>query len=318
LYADAAQVVTSPYIEPAFETAQVGANGQFLITGLPTGTYNVTVSNPACPYGVWSPTTASVHVLATTYPTPAGTFTYTGPTKVTKVPTLLVQGAVQSTLDTMNMHLNDLGPAVGQSRQLDNASSVSIGADSFTFTLPENKYALRVCVIWCHTFGYARFYVNDVNLNSRTARWNTNGLDVSLGFESNGREAKGFLTDSSLNGAPADDLMPDVNIDNAKISTRLIPRASNGRLSYTATNVQFTGDVQATGPCDLLGFDPCDFFGSYKNDVASGVQSGASAALNSAMVRAKVEDKLASTLASFGITTVARVYVDGDNLVLVS
>ncbi len=248
------------------------------------------------------------HVGISTFPASAGTFTYTAPTHVTKVPTVLIEGAVRNTLNTMSMHLNNLGPAVGQSRQLDNSSSVTIGADSFAFSLPEEKYALRVCVIWCHTFGEARFYVNDVNLNSRDVHWNGNGLDVNLGFESSGREAKGFLTDSSLNGSPADDLMPDVNIDDAKISTRLVPVALNGKLSCTATNVVVSGTVQATGPCDLLGFDPCDFFGSYKNDVKSGLQLGASAALNSAMVKAKVESQLASTLAAFlGITTVTRV-----------
>ncbi len=318
LSAYANQIMPNPLDEGAFASVRADANGHFTFPPLPTGNFTVTVTTPPCPYGVWNKTSETVHIAPTTVTVSAGTFTYTAPTKVTKVPTTLIEGAVRSTLSTTSMHLNDLGPVHGQSRQLDNSSSVTVGADTFAFTLPEARYALRVCVIWCHTFADARFYVNDINLSSTSARWNTNGLDVTLGFESAGREAKGYLTDSSLNGAPADDLMPDVNIDNASITTRLLPRAVNGRLSYTAAYVAFNGTVQATGPCDLLGFDPCDFFGSYKNDVKTGVQGGASTALNSAMVRSAIESQLASTLAGFGITTVTRVYVDGDNLVLVS
>ena len=93
----------------------------------------------------------------------------------------------------------------------------------------------------------------------------------TLAFESNGREVKGYYTDATT-GIVSDSLMPDVNIDNARLTAALTPIAEGGRLSYRVASVSLSANIQATGPCGFV-WDVCDFFGSYKARVKSEIEN---------------------------------------------
>jgi hypothetical protein len=242
-------------------------------------------------------------------------FTYSGPTKVLRLPASLVAAALNSTVQGTALHLDNYGPMHGQSHQLDNGSFLRWGGTSYPFTLPEIQYDLD-CGILCPDIGQARFYVDNLDLSSLAVGWGSPSFRGTLAFESAGREVKGWYTDATT-GIESDSLMPDVNIDNARLSVALTPIAEGGRLSYRVSSVGLSASIQATGACDL-GFDVCDFFGDYKVKVKSAIENGVRAKLSDPSVRGFAAAALDTFLTGRGMPTVNRVFIEGDTLVLVA
>jgi hypothetical protein len=293
-------------------SARASSTGSYSITDLPAATYTVTprLDPGLCPYGAFSPTTRLAHAPAT-----GVSFTYNGPTKVLKLPATLVAAALNSAVQGTGLHLDDYGPMHGQSHQLDNGSFLRWGGITYPFTLPEIQYDLD-CGLLCPDLGQARFYVDNLDLASISVGWGSPSFRGTLAFESAGREVKGWFTDATT-GIESDSLMPDVNIDNARLSVALTPIAEGGRLSYRVSSVGLSANIQATGACDL-GFDVCDFFGDYKDTVKSAIQDQVRAKLSDPSVRAFAAAALDTFLTGKGMPTVNRVYIEGDTLVLVA
>jgi hypothetical protein len=295
-----------------FGSARASSTGAYRITDLPAASYKVTprLDPGLCPYGAWNPTTRQVPA-----PSTGVNFTYNAPTKVLRVPATLVAAVLNSTVQGTGLHLDNYGPMHGQSHQLDNGSFLRWGGISYPFTLPEIQYDLD-CGILCPDIGQARFYVDNLDLSSIAVGWGSPSFRGTVAFESAGREVKGWYTDATT-GIESDSLMPDVNIDNARLSVALTPIAEGGRLSYRVSSVGLSASIQATGACDL-GFDVCDFFGDYKAKVKSAIQNGVRAKLSDPSVRGFAAAALDTFLTGRGMPTVNRVYIEGDTLVLVA
>ena len=291
---------------------RASSNGSYTITELPRGTYNVVARLDAgvCRYGAWSPT--SQRVLA---PRSSVNFTYRGPSRVLRVPATLVASALNSAVQGTGLHLDNYGPMHGQSHQLDNASFLRWGGVRYPFSLPEIQYDLD-CGLLCPDIGQARFYVDNLDLTSIAVGWASPSFRATLSFESAGREVKGWYTDATT-GIESDSLMPDVNIDNGRLSVALTPIAEGGRLSYRVASVSLSASIQATGACDL-GWDVCNFFTSYKARVKSEIENGVRTKLSDSSVRGFAAAALDTFLTGLGMPTVNRVFVEGNTLVLVA
>jgi hypothetical protein len=305
-------VSTNP-LTGGFGSDRASSTGAYRIEELPPGTYNVTarLDPGVCPYGAWNPTSRLVRA-----PSVGVNFTYNGPTKILRVPATLVAAALNTAVQGTALHLDNYGPMHGQSHQLDNGSFLRWGGTTYPFTLPEIQYDLD-CGFFCPDLGQARFYVDNLDLSSIAVGWGRPSFRGTLAFESSGREVKGWYTDATT-GIESDNLMPDVNIDNARLSVALTPIAEGGRLSYRVASVALSASIQATGACDILGVDPCDFFGDYKVKVKSAIQDGVRAKLSASSVRGFAAAALDTFLTGRGMPTVNRVFLEGDTLVLVA
>jgi hypothetical protein len=304
-------VGTNPFTGGA-GSDRASSTGAYTITDLPTGRYNVVAKlDPGvCPYGAWSPTTQQVPAPRTNV-----NFTYRGPTQVLRVSAPLVASVVNGALQGTLLHLDNYGPMHGQSHQLDNGSFLKWGGVTYPFTLPEIQYDLD-CGLLCPDIGQARFYADNLDLTSLAVGWSRPSFRATLLFESNGREVKGWYTDATT-GIESDSLMPDVNIDSARLTAALTPIAEGGRLSYRVASVSLSANIQATGPCGFV-WDVCDFFTSYKAKIKTEIENAVRAKLSDSSVRGFAAAALDTFLTSRGMPTVNRVFIEGDTLVLVA
>jgi hypothetical protein len=300
-------VSTFPF---AVGSARATSTGSYRIVGLRPGTYRVSarLDTGFCPYGAWSPSSLQVHA-----PSSVASFAYTAPSKVLKLPATVVASALTSVVRNSRLHLDDYGPMHGQSHQLDNGSWLDWGGVRHRFTLPEIQYDLDACGP-CPDIGQARFYVDNLDMSSITIGWSSPSLRGTLAFESAGTEVKGWYTDATL-GVESDNAMPDVNIDNARLSVALTPVAEGGRLSYRVAGVSLTANIQATGVCHFF-FDVCDFFTDYKARVKSAIVDKVRTKLSDSSVRAFAAAGLDNFLTGLGMPTVNRVFVEGNTIVL--
>jgi hypothetical protein len=291
---------------------RASSTGAYTISELPFGRYNVVarLDPGVCPYGAWSPATQQVSA-----PHTGVNFAYRGPSRVLRVPATLVAGVLNSAVQGTRLHLDNYGPMHGQSHQLDNGSFLRWGGVTYPFTLPEIQYDLD-CGFFCPDIGQARFYVDNLDMTSIAIGWARPSFRATLSFESNGREVKGWYTDATT-GIESDSLMPDVNIDNARLALALTPVADAGRLSYRVASVGLSANIQATGACDL-GWDVCDFFGSYKARIKSEIENRVRTKLSDPSVRGFAAAALDTFLTGRGMPTVNRVFIEGDTLVLVA
>jgi hypothetical protein len=299
---------------------------RYSITNLARGTYTVRPQLDAgvCPYGTWMPVSrvASSPQVATNPIATGVSFTYAAPTAITRVPAPLVAAWLNGALAGAQLRLDNYGPQHGQSFHEPNASYVRWAGATLPFDIPEIQYDLDACGP-CPDFGQARFYVNDVNLQSLGASWSSPAFTIDASFESAGREVKGYRTNDSwfdYLDVVSDNQMPDANIDDARISVRLTPVAdAQGRLTYALYgSPSFTGTVQATGICDIFGVDICDFVTNYKDRIDGHIEGSLSGLLGSSTARAAVGDALRPVLAGLGIGVLRGAYVEGDTIVLVS
>ena len=295
-----------------FGSARASATGAYSITDLPRGSYAVTAKlDPGlCRYGEFNPASRQVSAPAT-----AVNFTYHGPVKILKVQANLAAAALNAAVQGSEMHLDNYGPRHGQSFQLDNGSFLRWGGTSYPFSLPEIQYDLD-CGLLCPDLGQARFYVDRFDLSSIAVGWGSPSFRATLAFESGGPEVKGLYTNAPI-GGPYDGLMPDLNIDNASLAVALRPIAEGGRLSYRVSDVALSATIQATGPCDLPLFDVCDFVGDYKARIKSELQNRVRTKLSDPSVRGFAAAALDEYLTGLGMPTVNRVFIEGDNIVLV-
>jgi hypothetical protein len=299
------------------------ASWQYSIGGLERGPYTVTpkLASGVCPYGTWDPAQRTQVGPASTADNPIRlgiSFAYAPPSKVTRVPAPLVASWLNGALSGMRIHLDNYGPQHGQSHHEPNASYLAMGSTTLPFTIPDFQYDID-CGILCPDLGQARFYVNDVNSQSIGVGWASSAFAVDVAFESAGREIKGYFTDGTT-GIVADDLMPDVQVDNAHVKMRLVPVVDTaGGLTYSLQQgPDFSGSIQATGPCSVFGYDACDWITDYKSKLTSSVRSNLGAVLTSSTARAAVGDALKPLLASAGISTVKALFVEGDTIVITS
>jgi hypothetical protein len=294
-----------------------GNNFTWLAEDLPGGTYTVrsSLSGGVCRFGRWL--TDKVTTSVANGGTRTGIdFRYQMPSKITRVPGSSIAGAARVKAGDLAVRLHNLGPQHGASR-LGNASSLTVAGRSFPFDVAEGFVDVDPCGL-CPDAGDGRFYVNDLRSNLTKFDWlPTRGLQIALGFEEAGREIKGYYTPPFTN-ASIDSLMPDVQISGARLTTRVVPVVDGigGIKLVPSGSPTFIGNMQATGPCDIAGFDPCDALFGYKNRIRDAATGGVNAALTNPTIQNLVRDQIRVVLNSFGIGTVTGVFLDGEDVVI--
>jgi hypothetical protein len=286
-------------------------------SGLPPGVATVRPTGGMCSLGHWAETSATVGIQAQILSL-APELDFVMPTKVTTVDGDLIAAAADSLLSGLKVHLNDYGPQHANSHQANNSSYVALGAISQAFNIPESANNMKVCGLSvCPSLGHADFYVNDLNLSSMAFAWTASGtLQATASFESAGNEIKGFYTNAAI--GENDDMMPDANIDNAQVTMSLVP-ASDGQGGVTfvaAGTPTFSGTVQATGPCSVLGWDWCDSLTGYKSTISNAFSTAATAAVDSPAVQRLISQQIRPQLTALGVGYVTGVAVDGYNVEL--
>lgn len=249
-------------------------------------------------------------------PTPTPTPQPEPPGTEVSLPATLISTLVNNAVQGSQLHLNNFGPKHGNSWHKPNDSyirlSQPLGGTEHRFNLPEKTVDLD-CGTFCPDLGTGRFYVQDWNLQTVQVAWQRPQFKLSLLFESNGREIKGFHTGSVSLG---DNGLPDANIDNARLDVLIKPVVLNGRLTYQVVSTDFNANIQATGACNVFGIDICKRFFDYKGELTSQVESQVRSRLNDPALRDRIGTVIQPVLTQFGIGTVTKVSVNGDNLVI--
>lgn len=239
------------------------------------------------------------------------------PQREVRISAPLIAALVEATAQGTQMHLNNHGPRRGNSWQVANDSYVRLpsilGGGEYRFNIPEAVKDLD-CGWACPDLGDAKFYVNDLNLDRVQVGWQNPTFKLSLFFEGNGREVKGYHTGSLK--SLGDNGMPDLQINNARLDVYLRPVARNGRLSYSVVKTDFNADMQATGGCKVLGFDICDFLFDYKDKLAAQVKNQVLTRLNDPALRDRVADAIQPELQRQRIGQVTRVKTSGNDLII--
>lgn len=139
-----------------------------------------------------------------------------------------------------------------------------------------------------------KYFVNDINLNSIALSVSGGQLVVSIGFESGGSEMKGEallcilppldpVTGLILGTLDAcatrdwdDGLAPDVNVNNATVTVRLSPVASDGALQLSSISGAFNADFQINNRIGQKVFEDM----GYETRVRSAINDGLNNALD--------------------------------------
>lgn len=292
---------------------------RYAMRGLEPGRYQVTprLDPGVCPYGTWQPTQQTVTAdFSTERPVSVASFTYTRPAHVTRIPASVAASVIDGALGDARLRLHNFGRRHGQSHHLPNGSTVSIAGRTSTFTIPDHQVDLD-CGFFCPDLGQARFYVNDVNLDALGVRWASKAFQVDVGFESAGREVKGFYTNDTL-GTVSDNLMPDVQIDDARLRLALVPVADgHGSITYRRQgSVSFDGSIRATGACTVFRVDICEPLIGYKGKIRSAVESPLASRLDSSSAKTAAAQAFRAALDRLGIGQVKAVFVESTSIVV--
>lgn len=236
------------------------------------------------------------------------------------IPATILSTIANNLVQGSQLHLNNFGSKQGNSWHKPNDSYIrlpqQLGGGEHRFNLPEKTVDLD-CGTFCPDLGTGRFYVQDWNLQTAQVSWQHPQFKLSLVFEGNGREIKGFHTGSISLG---DNGMPDANIDNARLDLFIRPAVLNGRLSYQVASADFNANIQATGACNLrilgFGIDGCKYLYPYKTELTKQVEAQVRARLNDPALRTQVANAIQPTLNQYGIGTITQVSVNGDTLVI--
>jgi hypothetical protein len=306
-----------------------GATGQYAsVTSTGNNTWNYFAGNVSpgtatvypsngCPLGQWSPASVSTYVPPQIIAL-APQLAYTMPAHTKTIDGLLIAAGAQSKFSDLKLHLNDYGPQHGNSHQANNSSYLSTGSTYLPFNIPEVSSNMKLCSSFlCPSLGHADYYVNDMNLSSTSFAWTDAGtLQMTVSFESAGRELKGFYTNGLV--GETDDAMPDADINNATVTIALMPVADGaGGVTFEVSGTpSFQGTIQATGACSVFGWDWCDSLTGYKGTISSAFSNAALAALDSSAVQHEISTQVRPILTSLGIGNVTGVSVQGSNVVV--
>ncbi|AFY52925.1 CARDB domain-containing protein [Rivularia sp. PCC 7116] len=241
---------------------------------------------------------------------PAGHCNVQPPAKVKKINADLIARLIKGAVNGTELHLHNRGKKSGDSYHKKNASYIKLsnllGGTKQAFNIPETK-------IDAGAYGWLRYYVNDINLSSFDIKRDGNRFKLSLFFESNGTELKGYHTARFVDFG--DKGAPDIQMNNMRLDVYLTPtKDSRGRLTYGQVGVKFDAKIQAGGVCNFKTVNFCG--SSYKRRIAKGIEDGVRAQLNNSTTRNKLAAAFAPQLNRFGIGKIVRVRIQGSYLVI--
>ncbi|KST62434.1 hypothetical protein [Mastigocoleus testarum] len=232
--------------------------------------------------------------------------------QITRIRTGIITQLIENLFKGTKIYLHNLGPKKGKSWHQKNSSyiqlSKTLGGRKQNFDIPESTVKARA-------YGTLRYYVDNIKLSRLNVKKENDAFKLSLFFESNGTELKGYHTarfvDFGDRGAP------DIEMDNMRLDVYLKPAKDNfGRLSYDSIDVKFDANIQAGGVCNIRGTDICNRMFKYKKRIASAIESNLRAQLNNQRTRERLAASLYSQLKKFGIGRITGVNFQRNNLVI--
>lgn len=233
-------------------------------------------------------------------------------TQVTRIRTSIITQLIKGVFKGTKVYLHNHGSKKGDSWHQKNASyiqlSKTLGGIKQRFDIPESTINARA-------YGTLRYYVDNIKLSKLDVSRENNTFKLSLFFESNGTELKGYHTarfvDFGDRGAP------DIQMDNIRLDVYLTPTKDNfGRLSYDEIDVNFDAEIQAAGVCDIRGTDICNRMFKYKDRIAEGIESKLRAQLNNQRTRERLATTLQSQLKKFGVGKIVGIDFQGNSLAI--
>lgn len=153
----------------------------------------------------------------------------------------LFAGILSGQLRGTTGRLNTYGPRHGDSWFLEHDSWIkfpdAIRRDKIFF---EQLQEIRILP--------RRYYYNDINLQSITARANNQYLRISVNWESDGPEARGECVDDAgcMFGTPT------VQLNDFKITIDVRPAAAGGKLTYDVFDIQVEFGYNYSADCGIL------------------------------------------------------------------
>ena len=232
--------------------------------------------------------------------------------QITRIRTNIITQLIENVFKGSKIYLHNLGSKKGKSWHQKNASyiqlSKTLGGKKQKFDIPESTVRARA-------YGTLRYYVDNIKLSRLNVTKEKNTFKLSLFFESNGTELKGFHTGRFVDFG--DRGAPDIQMNNMRLDVYLKPVKDNlGRLSYDDIDVKFDAQIQAGGVCNIKGTDICNRMFKYKKRIASTIESNLRAQLNNQRTRKRLSDSLNSQLRKFGIGRITGVSFQKNNLVI--
>ena len=204
-------------------------------------------------------------------------------------------------LGNLKIKLNNLG-----SRHRDSAGKVSwfIENDCYVmlnerrsnFTIPEYTRGLRD----------KKYYLNDMNLSNTTTRFNGNDLYMTLTFEENGPELKGFC--SKCIKPREDNGAPDYQFENNRWEAKLNLMPFEGSITIDVVNFKYLGSVDGAVFGEL-------FDGIITRTLIPKMEIAFRDAFNAQRSQIAEEIRELARRAGFDLSSITRITIEDDNVI---
>ena len=206
--------------------------------------------------------------------------------------------------------------------QVTACSIYSPGGSYLSLALPDGPRRMTLAIpmrsISVPLLGTGRYFVDDLGTAPRGMRVNFERgpdarLNITLGFESDGMELRGFGDSAGAD----DDLWPDGDMDGAELVLPTHLAVSDGTLTVIADDrgVQFSTDVDLGGICSGP-VDLCDLLGGYKAAIQGAVASTVPAQFNAPDTQRELQGALRAEMCRLGIGGIGRLESDTNDLFL--
>lgn len=246
----------------------------------------------------------------------------------TRLSVALLTTALEGGLRETEVHLNNYGQEneeLPESWYRSNDAYIRLGAGlgggEIRFEIPESRSAR----------GPFRFlyYVQDVNVVADSVAVTLPGgpqdltLTIRFPFEEDGTEFKGHCLTSSGGAClgSKDSIAPDIQLDDAYVDVLLLPTVATGTLTFDVVDVQFEGDVQAGGFCNInlgfIAFDLCDALAGYENQITAAITTTVFSAFSEGDLQGQIAAGVQPFFAALGIGDILSLRREGTELVIV-
>lgn len=157
--------------------------------------------------------------------------------------TIWDDGRVQAVALLLDLASTQIHLDAGQNESYVNFSDpmIALGASNETFTVPPFSTDVSVTTLFGSILMTVIYQVNNIDSNDVSISISDGQVILSLSFEGNGSEIIGRA--ESLFGS-IDDLIPDVQLDNAQITVRLTPGSSSGKFVFWSATATFDADIR--------------------------------------------------------------------------
>lgn len=208
-------------------------------------------------------------------------------------------------MSNIGLHLNNDS---GQGGTANQTSDITINGVTSSFDIPVAKKDLPFPLP-----GSGLFYIRNMDKDGADIEQvgSGNSFKVTLSFEEQGTEIKGYH--SSL----GDSGMPDFQLSNIDVTAGAALRVRSAKLGVAFLNSHLEAGIASTGGCNVLGLDWCNVLFGTSGEIQQKFEQVTLAQLQGTTIQSALEKSLAAALASFGITgPIGTVAVQGGQIVI--